>query len=144
MLRQPGALGDAGGPNNIQQSGSAVWNPYRRGKKEPKLSGTPLFEYDKYPEDETEKDLERHVASAVRWHMMDLLKNIDSRGKPVADIEEGFISSTACILANLSLELGRELKYDPKKGEVPGDREANRLLKRKYRSPWKHPDPRRV
>lgn len=117
---------------------------FPRGKNEATLSGTPLFEYEKYPEDETEKDLERHVASAVRWHMMDLLKNIDSRGKPVADIEEGFISSTSCILANLSQQLGRELKYDPKKGEIPGDREANRMLKRKYRGPWKHPDPKKV
>ena len=43
-----------------------------------------LFEYDKYPEDRTEKDLERHVASAVRWHVQDLLKAIKARGKPVA------------------------------------------------------------
>ncbi len=29
-------------------------------------TGTPLFEYEKYPEDKNEKDLEQHVASAVR------------------------------------------------------------------------------
>jgi len=27
--------------------------------------------------------------------------------KPVADIEQGYISSTSCILANLSAQLGR-------------------------------------
>ena len=29
------------------------------------------------------------------------------RGKPVADIEQGYISTTSCILANLSMKLGR-------------------------------------
>src|SRR5262249_12625615 len=56
------------------------------GKTEPTLKGEALFEYEKYPEDKTEKDLERHVASAVRVHMQDWLKAIASRGKPVADI----------------------------------------------------------
>ena len=31
------------------------------------------MELDKYPEDKTEKDLERHVAPAVRTHMLDFL-----------------------------------------------------------------------
>src|SRR5207244_11924685 len=42
---------------------------YPAGRNEPTLSGKPLLEEDKYPEDRTEKDLERHVASAVRVHM---------------------------------------------------------------------------
>lgn len=103
------------------------------------MRGEAVFEYDKYPEDRTEKDLERHVASAVRGHMVDLLKCIETRGKPVADVEQGYISSASCILANLSMELGRSLKWDPAKGEVVGDPEANKLLRRAYRGPWVHP-----
>jgi len=110
------------------------------GKKEPAEHGSALFEYEKYPEDRTEKDLERHVASAVRWHMQDLLKNIETRGRPVADIEEGHVSTASCILANLSMKLGRSLKWDAEKQQVVGDEEANRLLKRPYRSPWTHPE----
>ena len=34
------------------------------------------YEFDKYPEDKTEKDLETHVAPAVRGHMKDLLAAI--------------------------------------------------------------------
>jgi predicted dehydrogenase len=117
---------------------------YPSGKKEPTLSGKPLFEYDKFPEDETEKDLERHVASAVRWHMQDLLKNIETRGKPVADIEQGYISSTSCILANLSMKLGRSLEWDAAAGRVKNDDEANKLLTRPYRAPWVHPEARKV
>jgi predicted dehydrogenase len=38
---------------------------------EPSMHGEALLEFEKYPEDKDEKDLERHVASAIRWHMND-------------------------------------------------------------------------
>lgn len=117
---------------------------YPRGEKTPAASGTPLYEYDRYPEDKNEKGLEQHCASAIRWHMKDFLRNIASRGRPVADIEQGCISSICCILANLSMQLGRTLAYDPAKGLVPGDDQANRLLRRPYRAPWTHPEPDKV
>jgi predicted dehydrogenase len=106
-----------------------------------RLKGKPLFEYDKYPEDKTEKDLERHVASAIRGHMRDWLAAIDHRSRPVADVEQGYISTTACILANLSMKLGRTLQWDPVAGRVVGDEEANQLLARQYRAGYTHPDP---
>lgn len=106
-----------------------------------KLTGSALFEYDKYPEDETEKDLERHVASAVRGHMLNFLECIESREKPVSDIEEGHISTASCILANIALKLGRTLSWDAKTHTVIGDEEATRLLRREYRAPWVHPEP---
>jgi predicted dehydrogenase len=98
-----------------------------------------VMELDKYPEDKTEKDLERHVAPAIRGHMKDLLKAIATRGKPVADIEEGHISTASCILANLAMKLGRTLIWDSHKQRVVGDEEANKLLRRPYRKPWTHP-----
>ena len=103
------------------------------------IKGNALFEYDKYPEDKTEQDLERHVASAIRGHMRNLLDCIATRGRPVADIEQGYISTASCILANLSAKLGRSLTWDPAKGQIAGDEEANKLLMRPYRAPWKHP-----
>ena len=109
-----------------------------------KAHGEPLFEYDKFPEDQTEPGLEKHCASAIRWHMKDLLAARATRGRPVADIEQGFISTTSCILANLSMKLGRSLAWDPVKGQVIGDEEANRLLLRPYRAPWVHPTPATV
>jgi uncharacterized protein YicC (UPF0701 family) len=112
-----------------------------QGKKEATLKGEPLFEYEKYPEDKTEKDLERHVASAVRGHMLDLLKCRENRGKPVADIEQGHISTASCILANISQRLGRSLTWDAEKQRVVDDAEANKLLRRPYRAPWVHPEP---
>ena len=50
--------------------------------------------------------------------MKDFLTCIESRGKPVADIEQGYISATACILANLSMSLGRSLEWDHAAGQV--------------------------
>jgi predicted dehydrogenase len=97
------------------------------------------YELEEFPEDKTEKDLERHVAPAIRAHMKDLLTNIQSRGTPVADIEQGYISTTACILANLSDTLNRSLTWDHAAGRVVGDDEANKLLTRPYRGPWHHP-----
>lgn len=102
------------------------------------------YELEQYPEDKTEEALERHVAPAVRHHMQDLLAAIDKRGKPVADIEQGYISTTSCILANLAMKAGRTLEWDPVKQQIANDAEANKLLARPYRKPWVHPDPKRV
>jgi predicted dehydrogenase len=98
-----------------------------------------LDERDRYPEDRTERDLEVHVAPAVRRHMQNLLENIRTRGRPVSDIEEGHISSATCILANMAQGLNRTLTWDATQQRVVGDEEANRLLRRPYRSPWVHP-----
>ena len=46
---------------------------------------------------------------ANRAHMKDFLAAVAKRSRPVADIEEGCISTASCILANLSLQLGRTL-----------------------------------
>ncbi len=112
----------------------------------PRGGGQPIhrdvaFELDDFPEDKTEKDLEKHVAPAIRYHMLDFLKAVHERGKPVADIEQGHISTAACILANLSMELGRSLTWNPETHQVVGDDEANQRLRRPYRAPWVHPEP---
>jgi predicted dehydrogenase len=111
------------------------------GKREPSLSGkVPAYDANEYPDEKTEPDLEKHVAAANRAHQRDFLKAIASRGRPVADIEEGHISTASCILANLSMKLGRTLTWDAARQQVVGDEEANKLLKRPYRGDWKHPE----
>src|SRR5262249_7433197 len=117
------------------------WEFFPTGSKKPTMSGKAVFDApDKYPEDKTEEDFEAHAATANRGHMRDFLAAIEKRSKPVADIEQGYISTTSCLLANLSMRLGgRALKWDEKKGQVIGDAEANKLLKRPYRKGYKHP-----
>ena len=108
-------------------------------KKEQAVHRDVTYELDKYPEDNTEKDLEKHCAPAIRGHMKNFLSAIAERGRPVADIEQGHISTASCILANLSMKLGRTLSYDPARRIITGDPEATALLRRPYRGSWEHP-----
>jgi predicted dehydrogenase len=103
-----------------------------------------VYEKEKYPEDLTEERIELNAAPATRLHMLNFLKAIEEKGRPIADIEQGHISTASCILANLSMKTGRPLVYDPKKRIVVGDAEATKLLQRAYRQPWIHPDPTKV
>ena len=100
-----------------------------------------VYELEQYPEDKTEKDLEKHVAPAIRGHMLDLLKARESRGKPVADIEQGHISTASCLLANIAMDLGRTLAWDAQNHRILNDEPANLRLRRPYRAPWVHPEP---
>src|SRR6188474_1070374 len=113
--------------------------------KDKKIHADVVYEKEKYPEDLKEPNIELNAAPATRLHMLNFLEAIDKGTKPVADIEQGHISTASCILANISMALGgRVLTYDPIKKEVVEDAEATSLLQRKYRSPWVHPLPENV
>lgn len=109
-------------------------------EKGKKLHKDVVYEKEKYPEDLKEKDIELNAAPATRLHMLDFLKAIDDSKLPVADIADAHISTASCILANMSMKLGRPLIYDQQKIEVVNDAEATALLRRGYRSPWVHPE----
>lgn len=109
-------------------------------EKGKKIHKDVVYEKEKYPEDVTEKDIELNAAPATRLHMLDFLRAIDDSKLPVADIADAHISTASCILANISMKLGRSVVYDPQKMEVVNDPEATALLKREYRSPWIHPE----
>ena len=105
-----------------------------------RMAADALYEKKQYPEDAEEQSMEHHAAPATRRQMLDLLAAIEEDRLPVADVEEGHISSASCILANISMELGgRQLIYDPKQHLVLNDAEATAKLARTYRGPWQHP-----
>ncbi|MCH5372600.1 MAG: Gfo/Idh/MocA family oxidoreductase, partial [Planctomycetes bacterium] len=115
----------------------------------PKGSGSPehgafLDERDQYPEDLEHKATEIFAAPATRRHMQNFLAARRNGELPVSDIEQGYISSACCILANVSMELGRGLRYDSETGRIIDDEQANRRLAREYRGQWKHPTPDNV
>lgn len=115
------------------------FSPRGGGKK---LTGDAVIELDRYPTDEADQKkwrLELHVASAIRGHMRDFLDAIDNRTRPVADIEQGHISSAACIMANNAMELGRTIRFDPATHTAIDDAEATAMMKRSYRKPYVHP-----
>ncbi|MFC3417148.1 Gfo/Idh/MocA family protein [Algoriphagus hitonicola] len=117
--------------------------PYGEGQ-EPKHYDV-VYEREEYPEDLDEDRIELNAAPATRLHMKDWLKAIETDTLPIADVEQGHISTASCILANISMELGgRPLKYDPETRTVIGDAEATEKLRRPYRAPYTHPEPDQV
>jgi predicted dehydrogenase len=66
----------------------------------------------------------------------DWLDSMRSRKRPLCEVEDGHRVSTTCNLANMSLRLGRSIRWDPEKEQVIGDREAAAMCVRPYRAPW--------
>ena len=117
---------------------------YTPNGKGEKAHGDFLDEKEKYPEDLEHKETEIFAAPATRRHMENFLAARRDRKRPVSDIEEGYISTACCILGNMSMELGRSLKWDGDAGKIVGDDEANKRLARVYRDKWTHPTPENV
>ena len=102
--------------------------------------GTQQYQRGSYAEADKTFQLAQGYAEYLEPAEQRQLESLRQEGRePVADIEEGHISSAACILANLASKIGRTVQLDTKTGEVVGDAEANRLLLRPYRKPWVHP-----
>lgn len=70
-------------------------------------------------------------------HYTDWLDAIRARKKPICDVAIGYSTVTVCLMGNIAYELGRPLKYDQTTQEFIGDPEANRLMGRVLRSPWR-------
>ncbi len=69
-------------------------------------------------------------------HIRNFYECLKSRQLPASDIEIGHRSSSACMLANLSLRTGRTVVWDAAKETIAGDAEASALLWREPRTPW--------
>jgi predicted dehydrogenase len=65
-------------------------------------------------------------------HIANFLDCIRTRQRPNADIEPGVLSTRLCLLGNIAQRTGRKLCFDGESGALPGDAEANGLLKRDY------------
>jgi predicted dehydrogenase len=70
-------------------------------------------------------------------HPQNWLDCIASRKLPVTDVEIGHRTATACHLANIAVRLGRKIQWDPVAEQIANDAEANALVSRPYRAPWK-------
>ena len=81
-----------------------------------------------------EKDQEMAQMNLPHWK--NFLACIKSREKPTSDIETCVRSSTACLLANLSMRFKTRLDWDEKNWTVL-QKDARHYLKARYRKPWK-------
>jgi predicted dehydrogenase len=82
-------------------------------------------------EDHTGNELDQ-----FRRHARAFLDCVRTHSEPISDLETGHRVATACHLANLSLRLGRKIKWDAQTESVVGDPAAEAMLVRPYRSPW--------
>ncbi|HVV72542.1 MAG TPA: Gfo/Idh/MocA family oxidoreductase [Verrucomicrobiae bacterium] len=80
---------------------------------------------------------EIHLYTNPEGEHDDFLKCVKSRKDPYFPVDIGHRVSTVCHLANLSIRLGRKLKWDPEAERFQNDDEANAMLSRPMRSPWK-------
>ena len=70
-------------------------------------------------------------------HYRNLIDCVLSRKDPIAPCETAHRSITIAHLGNIAMLLGRDLKWDPQHERIIGDAEANKMLGRPYRGPWK-------
>ncbi len=70
-------------------------------------------------------------------HYQDWIDCIHSRKLPICDVEIGHRTSTVCNIANIAYQLRRPLNWDPEREHFKGDKEANKLLGKHYRKPYK-------
>ena len=81
-----------------------------------------------------EKDAAMNEMNVPHWK--NFLECIKSRQKPTSEIETCVRSSTACLLANLSMRHGVRLDWDEKAWTVKQE-QVRPFLQSHYRAPWK-------
>jgi predicted dehydrogenase len=69
-------------------------------------------------------------------HYRNFIDCVNSRQEPIAPIEQAHRSISIAHLGNISLRLGRDLRWDPKQERVLDDDVANQMLSRPMRKPW--------
>ena len=75
-------------------------------------------------------------ANPYTAHTADFFHSVRTRQDPVSPIEEGHAASTLGNVSDITLRLGRKLRWDPTRDRFSGDEEANNMLSRAARSPW--------
>jgi predicted dehydrogenase len=70
-------------------------------------------------------------------HVRNFLDCMDSRQPPRSDVEVGHNSMIACHLGNIAFRARRRIQWDVEGERVVGDAEAQAMVDKPYRAPWK-------
>lgn len=108
------------------------------------VNGTLFTDYNKHqivPEGEYLKDSTPPPESIPPspGHEREWLDSIKSRKEPGCGVNYHYKVSLALTLASLAYKLGRSVRFDPKTEKIVGDKQASKLARPVYRSPWKFP-----
>ena len=99
-----------------------------------KLEGRPVDALTKQDRAEIdERIIELCKGKKPGSHMRNFFQCIEDRSQPISDVWSHHRTMTSCHLCNISLMLGRELKWDPKAEQFVDDQQANALMTRKSR-----------
>ncbi len=70
-------------------------------------------------------------------HQEVFLQNVRRRTPPFSSVEHGHYATNVGHLLNISWLVGRKIRWDGQKEQVLDDAEANALVDKPYREPWK-------
>ena len=70
-------------------------------------------------------------------HVQNLLDCVRTRNQTICPIDQAVRSDTLCHLSDIAMRLARPLEWDPNLERFPNDPQANRMLTRAMRSPWR-------
>lgn len=132
-------VSDSGGDNGILFTGDAGRLFVNRGK----ITGAPVDalktqplkreDWKVYDYDNLERPARAGKLDAIVNHMGNFFDCVQSRRTPVSDVLSSHRTVSTCHLGNISMRLGRPLKWDPAQEEFIDDKEANTWLKREQR-----------
>jgi len=77
------------------------------------------------------------ISLPLKSEKRDFIDCCKTRGRTLADAEVGHRTTSLCHLGHIAIQLGRKLRWDPDAERFPDDEEANRLLERFMRGPWR-------
>jgi len=105
------------------------------GKPVEDLKNNPLVRrnFKLYPFDNLERPERAGKLVSIVNHMGNFVDCIQANEEPISDFESQHRSATTCHLGNISLQLGRKLKWDAKGEKFVGDKAADDLLQREQR-----------
>ncbi|TWU38281.1 Gfo/Idh/MocA family protein [Novipirellula artificiosorum] len=72
-------------------------------------------------------------------HYRNFLDSVKSREEPIEPVEVGHRTVSICHAGNIAMRLKRKLQWDPSNEVFVNDDQANEMLRRPYRDPWKLP-----
>jgi predicted dehydrogenase len=70
-------------------------------------------------------------------HLQVFIDNVRNRTQPVDNLEVGHYATNIGHLMNTAYQVGRKIHWDGEKENVINDADANALVHRSYRAPWK-------
>jgi predicted dehydrogenase len=79
---------------------------------------------------------ETHLYVSTNHHR-NFIDCVISRGETAAPVEAAHRAASCCHLGAIAARLKRELKFDPQTETFSSDAEANRLLRKTMRAPWR-------